>query len=535
MDNKNQKIFDCILNTIGKDVNFCNYVKYTDYGHIKKLDSNIYLWETKPCTLNDDQTYNHSQMIRLVDKMDSKFFTNLYNLKYTSHSQNLNTSLTLNEILHIQNTNNVDTYNATLNILQKCSEIITQKSINIAYDIKNKGTSLTFFDFVNKNVKFGYDNLNYYKFVVNEIDKYIFVGNRSYLLAIMDNNGIVYINCHVLNQLQNISDDTLNTCMCRLYALLDKFFIYNTNQNLSQFIGNKIISPIIYDIYKMKMLKNVKGTQNLNMFSNFTFNDDKETDCYIKENIEEIIERYTQNYINRIIDVDHIGIIQIINDTRTAIENLYKDRLKNCFVTGLKLYSLCLEAGWMYCDPRNEPNGVSFNSSHIYIKKEVNFTPKIAFVYSSSLRNRNTSKSTVQRILKEEAVRTFYSDTLIHVDTIYLDVMNGQMLCRGKHPNVSYNNVCMGDIKGKISMSSSNDSEILSMLKKCEELLTTINYTSSYNSGGENYFCEDEYSYTAAGDVNVNENNPLHDAIDIQTVEAGSDDEFSDIIEDEDL
>lgn len=515
-DDKNDIIFAKLTEILSKNPLLCNYLRYSDYGNIKYIDCN-YIWESKPCILNSNNENNNTQMVRYVSKIDGKFLQ-FYN---KSLSTTMNNSILCNLNLYRNDTD--DIYTNEIDFDAKFTELFLKRSINIDCNLKLTGISYTLLDFINKNVKGISEEKEFYRTLLKYSDRMIYVGDKCYLLAVVDICNNIYVNCNCLQIILKKEPNKFESVITNLYKLINRISVLETNNRITHFIQDRFVSPIIYDIYKTGKI-NGNTCNTLTNFSDFKFSDNTEANTFVKQNIVDIIQKYTYDYLNRNCNTDSYDILDVITTTRRNVEKLYEQKVKSSFITGLKLYNICDKCGWTYCDPRSEDVGISFKADHIYIKKKLNLVPKMAFI--------NTRYGTKQRVLKDTAFAKFKRDTAIVVKSIYLDVTNGTMLCDGKHPNVSYASVCMGDIKGKISITSCNEQTIIEMLTKCEELLSTINYTSSYNSNGLHYFEDDSYSKDF-GTIEMSEEKHQQIENSILDAESGEDDDFKDEIDDE--
>jgi len=521
-------IFKTILSIIANDSILCNYVRYMDYGKIINKE-NVRLWETIECCLNSNNKLNQTQIIRFVNNIDSRFLVSLVDL-HSTMANNLygsRSSYGITTLLKMQNaeiaTNKI---NSTDNLME-IDQYILNRSINIDHTLKIKGLSLTLLDFINKNIKGVRTEKEFFRDILYFVNKLIFVGDKCHLLAITDINENVYVNLKCLENLYKTDLNVFKETVLRLFKVINKFCIYFANNSISQYVIDKIEYPLIVDIFKQSSLKNIKNDNGqIIALSDFTFNDDKETDDTIKTNITNIIENYTCRYLNNTCNIDSYDIPYLLRTVRTNLTKMIKDKLNKSFLTGLNIYNVCRNRGWELCDPENEPISAYLNKDYVYIKKTMNIVPNMAFIADPS------SGRTKKRVLKDSAMREFHEKTRIEVKTIYLNVTNGTMNADATHPNVSGCNVCMGDIKGKISFTDSSIERISSMLSDCEALLTAINYTSPYNHNGERYFVENDYSYDFGQTASSTLTEDGQPSV-IENVKSYDEEEFSDEISDD--
>ena len=190
----------------------------------------------------------------------------------------------------------------------------------------------------------------------------------------------------------------------------------------------------------------------------------------------------------------NINITELIDWVKRNNNIANEKRVRDAYNTGLALFQILKDCGWKVCniDDRNDihcyyASQIFFDREHTYIYKDLEFSPYLAYV--------STSGSPEYRMIKEEC-RDVLSNR-VYVRRIHLDVTTGVMYCDGIHPNVNRGSVCMGDIKGKITLSTATKDTVIKMLKDCEELLTVCNYTSPYNHDAEHLFKDPAYSIPA--------------------------------------
>ena len=72
--NNSDSVFIYIKNILMSDANLCNFSRYMDYGKIKKdASSGKVFWTTEKSVLNDSNKVNNTQLVRFVQKIDTKF------------------------------------------------------------------------------------------------------------------------------------------------------------------------------------------------------------------------------------------------------------------------------------------------------------------------------------------------------------------------------------------------------------------------------------------------------------------------------
>ena len=161
-------------------------------------------------------------------------------------------------------------------------------------------------------------------------------------------------------------------------------------------------------------------------------------------------------------------------------------------MNGLKISKICSDLGWNVFDPDEDSAPCYLNNNHVWIWKEVDITPDTAVIYQSDADYYKIDK---YRKLNDEGKEKLLNDYGIHISELYLDLNVGSMCARGRHPNVSSGQqVCMGDLKGKITFTNVTDEQIRSNLENCVKLLYCINYSSAYTENGKKVFMDSRWS-----------------------------------------
>ena len=529
--NNSDSVFIYIKNILMTDANLCNFIRYMDYGKIKKdASSGKVFWTTEKSVLNDSNKVNNTQLVRFVQKIDTKFLNELSN--YNSYMRDHYDMS--NRILNVlfNNTRGIKNVEKYDNINEEVKRIIGMM-INIDCKYKITGSSLTALDFVGKNPNVTNTEYVFYRnCILMNITKMIFVGDKCYLLAIVDSSHHIYVSNKILMNIYNKDETDHKTVfkeiVVKLFNVIKNVSVYFLNTSISQYYNNIIVSPLIKQIYNDCDF-NFDERSSLQSFKNFTFCDNLDRNEYIKQNIEKIIKSTVLNYINSRYFIDSIDIGRVIREMRENIVKAHKNLVDQAYTNGIRLNTIFQEAGWEYFDVKNHARNIYFNKDHIYIQKAINKIPRKAILYTDDVRSYTDSynshgRDVVTRIIKDEYINTFHEDTNIRVNTLYLDIIDGVLLCEGSHPNVSSMKVCMGDLKGKVSFTNLDKDAVLDLLKKCEELLDFINYTSSYNSYGKTYFCREKYSKDYEGldttATSLDNSNNKNNIIDLSVVES---------------
>lgn len=288
------------------------------------------------------------------------------------------------------------------------------------------------------------------------IFKLLFIGEKNFLVGMIDKTGIMYLDHTLLQKIQTKSDELFKDTVSRIFDIYSNvnsmFFDLNITgiqNDIMERISRLLLSSINNDLKNCTIIE----PEALNIFSEFNI-----VDNYIRR-VEDRIVQETSSYLKD----SYWGCNNQFSFKR-IIENLLsregekrREEVEKAFAQGL-LYGNKFElSGWSVSE-------FKFDDAAVVWEKEVNIVPCRA-VYSHKLYNINNN---------DEEWHNPYKITKLYVTS------NGKMYCDGKHPNVSGQNVCMGDIAGKITLS--DPKKLGENLNKCEALLTLINYDSAYTS-----------------------------------------------------
>ena len=485
-----------IIDILSKDSSLCNFVRYIDSGNISRdSSSNRWIWETKTTYLNCENTKNNTQIVRFVPKIDTKFFYNLYSfLDDNTAIGKTNGMDIIRQIFKKYQESNSDRLNSSV---EQNIQSIMNKMINIDCTFKIKGVSLTALDFINKNPNHTTLEASFFNNTNMHIDKLIFVGDKCYLLAIMD----MYHNFYVSQKMFEIiykldttaNKDSFKKIVLSFFNYVSKVCIPLLNISISQYVNNDIKNFVFDDLIKEDAFRSVIG--NNEEFTNvmtYTFTKENNTDEYIKQNIHIIIERYILKYLRSKYIFDNLSITRIIDIVRDKVQSTYEDLIHKSYMNGLKLSKICSDLGWKVFDFVEGRAPCYLNNNHVWIWKEVDIMPDTAVIYQSDADYYKIDK---YRKLNDDGKEVLRSDYGIHISELYLDLNTGSMCARGKHPNVSSGQqVCMGDLKGKITFTNVTEEQIRENLENCVKLLYCINYSSAYTESGKQVFMDSRWS-----------------------------------------
>ena len=485
-----------VVDILSKDSSLCNFIRYIDVGNIiHDSSSNRWIWETKTADFNNENTKNNSQIVRFVTKLDTKFFYNLYS--FLDDNSSIGSSNGMDVIRQLFKRRE-DFYNdRTNNCCEQNIASIMCKMINIDHTFKIKGVSLTALDFINKNPNHTTLEAQFFSNTNCHIDKLIFVGDKCYLLAIMDEFHNFYVSqktFEIIYKLDTTANkDLLRKIVLNLFNYISKVCIPLLNITISQYVNNDVKNFVFDDLIKDNAFRSAIG--NNEEFSNimtYSFTKENNTDDYIKQNIHTIIEKYVNKYLRSKYIFDNLSITKIINVVRDKVESTYEDLIRKSYMNGLKISKICSDLGWNVFDPDEDSAPCYLNNNHVWIWKEVDITPDTAVIYQSDADYYKIDK---YRKLNDEGKEKLLNDYGIHISELYLDLNVGSMCARGRHPNVSSGQqVCMGDLKGKITFTNVTDEQIRANLENCVKLLYCINYSSAYTENGKKVFMDSRWS-----------------------------------------
>jgi hypothetical protein len=209
---------------------------------------------------------------------------------------------------------------------------------------------------------------------------------------------------------------------------------------------------------------------------------------YIKDNIKKLIFESVKDVLFKNINFDMMNLNEYLNSLKQMFIQSNKNALSKAFLNGLYVNGIIQELGWNYISNVQADryyNSLSLNYNHNYIYKDVNIIPEYAIISDYDAEYYFGSRKLIYKKIKDEFKEKIQSK----ITRLYIDLTDGTMKAVGRHPNVSTGHqVCMGDLKGKISFDSSDTEHIKELIVQCEKLLETINFSSSYNDSDKAYF-----------------------------------------------
>lgn len=288
------------------------------------------------------------------------------------------------------------------------------------------------------------------------IYKYLFIGNKNFLIGFIDKDCILYLDYNLLETIKMVNND-------KYVEVVRKIFSVYSIVNMAFFDGNVSgLESQILDHFLKKYIKTARTAA-----SDITYIKPDELDIFSDDDTsEKIITKLVSNIkteIKLLFESTSWGVDnqysynRIISDIIKSRDTNHKYEVEKAFTNGLiygNKFELC---GWSICDNFAYSDDIAW-------KKEVNIIPS-RVVYDGKLYNINNNDQSWQNPYK--------------ITNIYVTI-NGKMWCDGNHPNVLSGQVCMGDISQKITLG--DPATLGENLNKCEALLTLINYDSAYTS-----------------------------------------------------
>lgn len=494
-------VIGSIVSILNIDANLADLVNRFSYCKIKPRD-NIAGCDIipLPCDFNDNNNKVCSDVVKFVDRINF----DILRWYFDEHTYMRDKYECLSP-LSIPRKSSVyvdDTYSK-----------LYRKMVNVYPGATVRGTAINVFDFIFKNDKMTHRENDIIYSLSYRLHKLIFVGDKCHLLAFIDRYGFVTIDLKKFNELKNnLSEVDFAVVVKRLFSYISKVCILLGNYSINQIYEDVVINPVILEIYKKKLLQQMDCKDEVFDLSGFTFNDDPETDNIIQDNIVNIIKNHVFQYLNHNFDFRSVNVSGIISDIHAKSVTVQSEKLQKAFKQGLTLFRIFERHGWKSYDPNVDGNmGVYLDSNHIYMYKHVNIIPDTAYLYKNN--------DVACRRLKDKALKELTENRVIYVDTIFINLTDGSMKAIAVHPNVHYsnNNVCMGDLKGKIVFTDVGSDVIEQNIEACECLLRTCNYTSAYTEPGLSYFKSDSTSTEEFGNTSDNTSECADSSDDIET------------------
>ena len=528
-----------IQSILEDDADLCNFSRYMDYG---KIVNNEYKWESRKTEFNNNGLINYTQCIRFVSDINNTFFEGFNKLCY--QSKYYNSQSDLNSLYMIADYRREPNIRRSLNNIYKDLQSIM---VNLDCNYCINGSSLTALDFICKNTVPTDSERRFITDIDSNVCKLIFIGQKCYLLALIDYNHITYVS---LKKFVNIYDKdveegkpTFKLIVKKFFKLLEHCNIYFLKINMAQYYKNALTYHILRDIVDMHITLDKRIC--LEKLDDFKFDIDDDVNNTIKNRVDDALEKLIVKKLNACNFISNINIPSIIAGVRSSMTNANAHMVEKAYRNGMMLNSIFAKCGWnILRDNDLSKNGieskyvdVGFREGHIYIYKEVNIIPKIAYVGNHS---RNADGVGTYRILRpfvcREGKRIHHGELVnftypYNIHILYLDITDGKLYCDGRHPNVSNGNVCMGDLSGKVTFNNCDEKGVVELLGSCESLLKCINYTSAYNTDYEHIFLDNNNSTDYNGvEVENEETDVSRDSVkDLESIDTSDVEEIDEL------
>lgn len=450
-----EDMLDCVNDLIIKDDDLIYLKNCIEEG---KINNNYYMTvENAICdeSNQDRLTFISSSWIRFVN-MNSKFiseFKKLYDNELDKRTKDVRLS--------------------RINGLNIKDQSILSKAVNVDSDLKLSGYHLNVMDIMKlvptKNsypmAYTQYDSI--LNNLTNSIYKIMFVGDKNYIIAIIDGNGIMYINKNICTKIYEIGDK-------KQFQRIIKNVMFLFSQVNSSVISrniNVLKSDITKPLFQDLVSNYLKGIDieyvNQKIFDLFK-DENNRVDALINQ-----IENYISSKIDSYLENTCWGIDfkysyrDIITDILRRQNDVKRSAATKAFQNGLRIGSKFEMYGWSIT---TTDAICSTESVSVFWKKQVDIKPD-KFCYNGKIYKVNN-----------DAI----SDIPFCIHTLYLS-STGQLYAYGEHPNVDSScRVCMGDLAGKIEVSDIDN--IGENLRKLENLLYLINYDSSYTNRKKEWY-----------------------------------------------
>lgn len=442
-----EDMLDCVNDLIIKDDDLINLKNCIEEG---KINNNYYMvMENVICDDNnqDRLTFISSSWIRFVN-MNSRFISEFDKL-YENELDKITKDVRLSKIngLNIKN------------------QSILSKGINIDSDLKLSGYHLNIMDILKLvPVKNNYPlSSNQYDSILNKLTnsiyKIMFVGDKNYIIAIVDGNGIMYVNKNICVKIFLLGDKKqFQRIIKNIMLLFSQINSTVISRNMSV-LKSDITKPLVQDLVS-NYLKNI-DIEYVNQKVFDLFKDENNKIDLLINQIEDYISHKIDLYLENTCwgkDFKY-SYKNIISDILRRQRDIKRNAATKAFQNGLRIGSKFEMYGWSIT---TTDAICSSESVSVFWKKTVNIRPD-KFCCNGKICKVNDD---------------MIDDIPFCIHTLYLS-STGHLYAYGEHPNVDSScKVCMGDLSGKIEVSDIDN--IGENLRKLENLLYLINYDSSY-------------------------------------------------------
>lgn len=405
-----------------------------------------------PVTSGIDTVIN-SSWIRLV-RLNKVFIKKYMEWKnsYDRYNRNEQENMYLNFFNNKYSSSRYDRGNAASYIYIGCN---VDRNVNLmgyhynACDIYNSYL-------IEGNARAGYDSCNQEsKSISYHVYKLLFIGQKNFLVGFIDKSGILYLDYVILNKLKETNQEKFKevvTNILSIYANINSIFFELNISGITGEITERVKRTLLAGINQTSKDCSIIEPNHIDIFS-----DSSQIDNLVSK-MQDIIKFEIQNYFKG----SNWGIgnqysfKDILDNIICKKYEASKYDIEKAFANGL-LYGNKFElSGWIVSDKQFD-NSVTWEKEVHIIPSRVNYNKRLYNINNNDPEWKNP----------------------FHIDKLYVTAA-GKMYCDGDHPNVSSQNVCMGDISGKIVLSDVK--KLGENLNRCEALLTLINYDSAYRS-----------------------------------------------------
>lgn len=302
----------------------------------------------------------------------------------------------------------------------------------------------------------GYEKCDHFSKTISfYIYKLLFIGKRNFLIGFIDKTGILYLDYVILNKLKTVNQEKFKQVLINIlsiYANFNSIFFELNINGITGEVTERVKRTLFAGINETSDDCTIIKPEHIDIFNNSSQIDNlvSKMQNIIRDEIENYFKGTNWGIKNQYSYKD------IIDEIKCRKYEASRHEVEKAFANGL-LYGNKFElSGWTVSD-RQFDNTVTW-------EKEVHIIPS-RVVFDRKLRIIDNNDPTWTNPF--------------HVDKLYVTA-SGKMYCEGNHPNVSSQNVCMGDIAGKIILSDVK--KLGENLNRCEALLTLINYDSAYST-----------------------------------------------------
>ena len=346
-------------------------------------------------------------------------------------------------------------------------EEILDKCINININCETSGSVLNLLNLMRTcNTSGGENDWFSVKSSIRAFHKILTISNKNYIVGIIDNHGILWLNKNLLDKiLEQNGENEFNQISKNALNVFSAFHICMTNRSVDHYLYNskKDILKSLFEDNFINSISQELGTRQ-DLFDIFSVLGLTKED--IANSISELVKSVFRREMTSNQEVfwgknGKYSFRKILDDYIWRHSSVERNMASYYFHKGMNVGRQFENYGWTVADPKEI---LYYDSPDIILwKKSVNLVPKF-FVYKTNMYS-----------VSDEMI----DNSPFRISTLYIN-SHGVMYAEGRHPNVSRQKVCMGDLKGKLNISDCDPDTLKELLLKVETLLLTINYDSAY-------------------------------------------------------